>query len=81
MADINATGGETVASHDPANLVFQQMDVTRAADWKATIDLAFERFGRLDVLVNNAGTTYRNKVCYVMLYYVMLSYDLDSVYV
>jgi NAD(P)-dependent dehydrogenase (short-subunit alcohol dehydrogenase family) len=26
------------------------------------LDLAFSKFGRMDVLVNNAGTTYRNKV-------------------
>lgn len=38
------------------------MDVTRAADWKTVTELAFSTFGRLDVLVNNAGTTYRNKV-------------------
>lgn len=40
------------------------MDVTKKDDWKGVIDLAFEKFGRLDVLVNNAGTTYRNKVNY-----------------
>lgn len=38
------------------------MDVTNADDWKSITNLAFEKFGRLDVLVNNAGTTYRNKV-------------------
>ena len=41
------------------------MDVTSAEDWKGVIDTAFSRFGRLDVLVNNAGTTYRNKVRYL----------------
>jgi len=30
-------------------------DVTREADWEAVIALVSERFGRLDVLVNNAG--------------------------
>jgi NAD(P)-dependent dehydrogenase (short-subunit alcohol dehydrogenase family) len=38
------------------------MDVTSASDWDEVMDLAFAKFGRLDVLVNNAGTTYRNKV-------------------
>ena len=38
------------------------MDVTKADDWKGIVDLAFSEFGRVDVLVNNAGTTYRNKV-------------------
>jgi NAD(P)-dependent dehydrogenase (short-subunit alcohol dehydrogenase family) len=40
------------------------MDVTQESDWIATLDLAFSKFGRVDVLVNNAGTTYRNKVGY-----------------
>lgn len=62
VADINVEGGEKVAAQNPANLVFQRMDVTQAADWEAVVDLAFTKFGGLDVLVNNAGTTYRNKV-------------------
>lgn len=48
------------------------MDVTKKDDWKGVIDLAFEKFGRLDVLVNNAGTTYRNKVRRVLSVYDLL---------
>lgn len=61
VADINTEGGEKVASQNPANLIFQRVDVTQAEEWKTVTDLAFSKFGRLDVLVNNAGTTYRNK--------------------
>ncbi|KAJ7691555.1 hypothetical protein B0H17DRAFT_1169086 [Mycena rosella] len=61
MTDINVEGGEKVAAQNPANLVFQRMDVTQESDWKAIVDLAFSKFGGLDVLVNNAGTSYRNK--------------------
>jgi NADP-dependent 3-hydroxy acid dehydrogenase YdfG len=38
------------------------MDVTQKADWTAIVDRAFSEFGRLDIMVNNAGTSYRNKV-------------------
>ncbi|KAJ7016583.1 hypothetical protein C8F04DRAFT_981192 [Mycena alexandri] len=61
VTDINVVGGEKVATQNPANLVFQRMDVTQESDWKAVVDLAFSKFGGLDVLVNNAGTSYQNK--------------------
>ncbi|KAJ6458219.1 hypothetical protein C8R45DRAFT_913304 [Mycena sanguinolenta] len=60
VTDINVEGGEKVAQNS-ANLVFQRMDVTQESDWKAVVDLAFSKFGGLDVLVNNAGTSYRTK--------------------
>ncbi|RMZ80126.1 hypothetical protein DV737_g3197, partial [Chaetothyriales sp. CBS 132003] len=36
-------------------------NVTSADDWKAMVDLAETKFGGLDIVVNNAGTSYRNK--------------------
>jgi len=45
-ADIRRAGGEAV---------YVRLDVTREADWKAAVDTAVSRFGKLDVLVNNAG--------------------------
>lgn len=62
VTDINIEGGEKVAAQNPANLLFQRMDVSQADDWHTVLDLAFSKFGRLDIVVNNAGTTYRNKV-------------------
>lgn len=35
--------------------VFVRLDVTREEDWAHAVGLAVERFGSLDVLVNNAG--------------------------
>ena len=62
VTDINVEGGKKVAAQNASNLIFQRMDVTQEADWNEILDLAFAKFGRVDVLVNNAGTTYRNKV-------------------
>jgi NAD(P)-dependent dehydrogenase (short-subunit alcohol dehydrogenase family) len=42
-------------------MAFHKMDVTKSADWKATVDAAVQKFGRCDILVNNAGTSYKNK--------------------
>ncbi|KAJ5461944.1 4-formylbenzenesulfonate dehydrogenase TsaC1/TsaC2 [Penicillium daleae] len=61
VADINVQGGEQVAAQNPGNLKFQRMDVTQKSEWTAIVDLAFSEFGRLDIVVNNAGTSYRNK--------------------
>ena len=36
-------------------------DVTRDADVKRLVDSALSVFGRLDIVVNNAGTTHRNR--------------------
>ena len=45
-AEISGKGGEAVYVH---------LDVTSEADWKRAVATAVARFGRLDVLVNNAG--------------------------
>jgi 3-oxoacyl-[acyl-carrier protein] reductase len=59
--DINADGGKRVARELGAAAAFVQADVTRAADWAALVDAAVSTFGRLDIVVNNAGWTHRRK--------------------
>ncbi|OJD36995.1 short-chain dehydrogenase reductase family [Diplodia corticola] len=61
VCDINTAGGQEVAAAKPSSMTFRQMDVTKAADWKAAIDAAVQKHGHVDILVNNAGTTYKNK--------------------
>lgn len=56
LVDINAANGESVAAAQPqGSAVFLQGDVTSEADWRKALDLAISSFGRLDVVVNNAG--------------------------
>jgi 3alpha(or 20beta)-hydroxysteroid dehydrogenase len=43
---INDTGGQAM---------FQKLDVTEASSWQSMVDEAVAQFGRLDIVINNAG--------------------------
>ncbi len=47
--------GEALAKEIGGRSIFQRADVMREADIAALVDTAMQRFGRLDVLFNNAG--------------------------
>ena len=55
LTDINEADGQAVAAEIGENALFMKQDVREQAGWQAVTDLALEKFGRLDVLVNNAG--------------------------
>jgi NAD(P)-dependent dehydrogenase (short-subunit alcohol dehydrogenase family) len=58
VADVDAAAGESAAAGIRAaggRAEFVATDVTRESDVAGMIRTALERFGRLDVLVNNAG--------------------------
>ena len=61
IADIDTRGGERVAREIGARASFARADVTRSADWAQLVKAVAERFGRLDIVVNNAGWTHRKK--------------------
>ena len=54
--------GAKLAEKLGGNVVYQRADVTVEADIKALVDLAMERFGKLDVMFNNAGGKDRGTV-------------------
>jgi 3-oxoacyl-[acyl-carrier protein] reductase len=61
--DINAVNGERVANiikQQGGRAIFQRADVARAADVKALVAKTLGEYGRLDIMVNNAGYTHRN---------------------
>lgn len=59
IADFVEEAGQKTASE--LKCEFQKCNVTSREDWEAVLKLVDEKFGRLDCVVNNAGTTYRNK--------------------
>lgn len=62
--DINKAAGERVVAEITkagGTASFFAADVTKSADMKALVDAAVSRHGKLDVMVNNAGWTHRNR--------------------
>ncbi|MDB5893002.1 MAG: fabG [Rhodoferax sp.] len=62
--DINSSLGEKVVAEINAasgTASFFAADVTKSDDMKALVDTAVQRYGKLDVMVNNAGWTHRNR--------------------
>ena len=53
LADLNGAGAKALA--DELGQTSIEADVTRAGDIERMLDLAYQRWGRLDVLFNNAG--------------------------
>jgi meso-butanediol dehydrogenase/(S,S)-butanediol dehydrogenase/diacetyl reductase len=56
LGDIDAPGGEAVAKDLGEGVAFRATDVRDRAQIEALTDEAVDRFGRLDVLFNNAGS-------------------------
>jgi 3-oxoacyl-[acyl-carrier protein] reductase len=62
--DINEAGGKRVAdviTQQGGAAIFTKADVTQKADMRALVGSAIAKWGRLDIMVNNAGMTHRNQ--------------------
>jgi 3alpha(or 20beta)-hydroxysteroid dehydrogenase len=55
LGDVLDTEGEIVAKELGERAAYRHHDVTREQDWDAIVAATRSEFGRLDVLVNNAG--------------------------
>ncbi len=61
VADIRGDAAARVASDIGEAALAVTADVTSSASTRAMIDAAVARFSRLDIIVNNAGTTHKNQ--------------------
>ncbi len=61
VADINVTGAQAVAGALGPNAIAVGCDVTQRAAIDALVAQTTQAFGRLDIVVNNAGWTHRNQ--------------------
>ncbi|MFN6995468.1 MAG: SDR family oxidoreductase [Aquincola tertiaricarbonis] len=62
--DVNEAAGRRVCEAivaEGGSATFVKADVTKTAEMQALVAAAVQAFGRLDVMVNNAGWTHRNR--------------------
>ncbi len=57
LTDLNEEKGQALANELGANAVFVKQNVAKEEDWTTVLATAEEKFGPVNVLVNNAGIT------------------------
>ena len=57
LTDLNEEKGQALANELGANAVFVKQNVAKEEDWATVLATAEEKFGPVNVLVNNAGIT------------------------
>lgn len=61
-ADMNGDGlAKSFGDQPDTHVQTVTANVTSESDWKKVVDLAKDKFGGVDILINNAGTSYKNK--------------------
>jgi 3-oxoacyl-[acyl-carrier protein] reductase len=59
--DLNGAGAEAIAREIGNGAIGMACDVSKLGDAKAIVAAAQRAFGRVDIVVNNAGTSHKNK--------------------
>jgi len=60
VADLNVKGAERVAAEIGHPAIFVQTDVSQKSEFDELVEATMKAFGRIDIMVNNAGYTHRN---------------------
>lgn len=60
--DLNKTKGTAKAATKPNDLTFMPGDVSQKVTWEEALSIVQENYGRIDIVVNNAGITHDNAV-------------------
>lgn len=61
IVDINEDGARSISAEVGKTSIAIGCDVSSAADVRNAVEATRARFGRLDIVINNAGTTHKNK--------------------
>lgn len=62
ITDINEEKGQAVAATLGSDALFIKHNVVSESDWENVVQTTLEYWGKIDVLVNNAGITYNMKI-------------------
>jgi 3-oxoacyl-[acyl-carrier protein] reductase len=61
LTDVDGEGVTATAKQLSNHALALAADVTKASDWQQTVATCVQKFGRLDIVVNNAGISHRNQ--------------------
>ncbi len=67
IADVSDEPGRALAEELGEEAIFEHLDVSDPAAWAPAVDAATARWGRLDVLINNAGIGFAAMLDYLPL--------------
>ncbi len=65
VGDVREEEGRSLVARiagEGGDAIFVRLDVTKEQDWEVAVSEAVNRYGKLDVLVNNAGVSARGSI-------------------